>query len=137
MMSSRTRRTAGLIFLLYPLIVLGGLVLLVLFQQHRSTETPGMLTSELYWAGYAQAATLLILALAMLRYVDDALLNERAKRYVRWSVPLSAFLISAGIFLSMIPPDRTGPSALIYLVYLGAVGVISGCAVLASGLMRR
>lgn len=110
---------------------------MVLFQQNRSAAVAGGLTSELYWAGYAQAATLLILSLAMLRYVDDALLSERSKRYVRWSVPSSAFLISIGLFLSMLPPDRTGPSPLIYLVYLGGLGVISGCVVLSTGLMRR
>lgn len=137
MMSSRTRRTAGLILLLYPSVAIGGFFLLQLLQGMDGAYRMNPLLQDYYRAGHAHAGVLLILSLVLLLYVDDALLNDKAKRLVRWTVPLSAVLMSAGFFLSLLPMTSTEPNGLIALVYLGGAVLITGFVALGIGLVRK
>ncbi len=137
MMSPGTRRTAGFILILYPVIVLGGLAILVLFHAKGISITDPAVQSRLYGASYTQAAVLLILSLVMLRYVDDALLNDAAKKFVRLSIPTAAILGALGMLFSHATTPGDGPTGLIFFTYLAGLALIAGCVILAVGLIRR
>lgn len=136
MMSPRTRRTAGFILLLYAVILLGGLLLLVLYHAGMLSLGEVSMAQSFYGAGYTQATLTLVLSLVMLRYVDDALLNDRAKAFVRISIPTAAVAGALGLVLSQ-SATEAGPTALVFLTYISALVLIVACLILASGLLRR
>jgi hypothetical protein len=53
------------------------------------------LVNDFFPVAYAHAVVLLILALVLLQYVDDALLSNRVKRLVRLAAPAAALLTAA------------------------------------------
>jgi hypothetical protein len=53
------------------------------------------------------------------------------------SIPLSAILLSAALFFSVMTPDATKPNGLIYLAYVGAVILAAGLLILGIGLIRK
>jgi hypothetical protein len=55
---------------------------------------------------------------------------------VRIGVPVSAILISAGFFLSMIPPAATQPNSAVTLIYAGALLLAFSVLTLGIGLLR-
>ena len=59
----------------------------------------------------------------MVRYIDGALRPARLKSAARSSVPVSAILLAAAFFLSVLSPEATEPNALIHLAYFGAVQI--------------
>jgi hypothetical protein len=59
------------------------------------------------------------------------------KWLVRASIPVAAILVPAAFFLSVLSPDATAPSGLIYLAYPGAVLLAIGVLVLGVGLVRH
>ena len=79
---------------------------------------------------------LLVLALASLRWVDEAHLPAPLKAVARGFIPLAAILMPAGFFLSMISPTAAGPSSLIVLTYVGGVVLAVGVVTLGVGLLR-
>jgi hypothetical protein len=95
------------------------------------------LRQDLWRAGHAHAGVWLILALVVLRYVDEANLSDAIKRLVRGSIPIAAILVPAALFLSVLSPDATAPNSFIYLAYVGAVLLAVGVLVLGIGLVRR
>ena len=135
-MSAQTRRTIGLLLLLYPIVVvLGALVVSSgLTSPYADRES---FVREMYRAGYAHAALVLVLALTVLHYVDDALLNNTAKRFVRWSIPIAALFLAIGFGLAAASGGRMDPAIAMAVVMLGSAFLISGLVVLGIGLMRR
>ncbi len=134
-MSEASRRLAGILLILLPTAVLGGVSLLTLLisdPSYRENE----LRKDLWRAGHAHAAVLLVLSLVVLRYVDEAVLGERARSFARHSVPASAILLPAAFFLSVLSADATEPNALINLAYVGAAVLVTGLITLGVGLMR-
>jgi hypothetical protein len=95
------------------------------------------LRQDLWLAGHAHAGVLLLLSLVTLLYLDDATLSARAKTFVRITVPMSAILLPAAFFFSVLMPDATKPNDMIYLAYLGAVELAAGLVVLRVGLFRK
>jgi hypothetical protein len=67
---------------------------------------------------------------------DAAVLPSPLVWFVRIGVPLSAILISAGFFFSMLPPTATQPSVAVSLIYVGAVILALSVLTLAIGLIR-
>jgi hypothetical protein len=135
-MSPESRRMAGILLVVLPTVVLGGVsVLTLLVHDPEYIENP--LRQDLWRAGHAHAGVLLVLSLLMLRYVDEATLGSRAKGFVRVSVPAAAILLPIAFFLSVLRPDATEPNALVYIAYAGAVLVILGVFTLGVGLLRR
>lgn len=65
------------------------------------------------------------------------MLSAGMKRFVRSAMPLSAILLPAAYFLSVLSPYATEPTALIYLAYAGAISLAAGLRVLGVGLVRR
>jgi hypothetical protein len=131
----RSRRMAGVLLVIFPTVVFGGVSILTLL-----LNEPGYIENELrrdLWrAGHAHAGVLLVLSLVVLRYVDEANLPEGLRGFVRMAVPMAAILVPAAFFLSVLTPDATEPNVLINLAYIGAVLVIVGLLSLGVGLLR-
>ena len=135
-MSPESRRLAGILLIVLPTVIIGGVSILTLLigePEYAQNE----LRQDLWRAGHAHAGVLLLLALVALRYVDEARLSSAAKWFVRSSVPTAAILLPAAFFLSVLRPDATEPNALIYLAYVGAPLLAAGLVTLGVGLVRR
>jgi len=134
-MSRESRKLAGILLVVLPTVIYGGVTLLSML-----IGDPAYMDNELrrgLWrAGHAHAGVLLILSLVALLYVDQASLSKGWKRWARNLIPLSAILLPAAFFLSVLHPDATEPNALIYLAYLGAASLTGGLLILGIGLLR-
>ena len=135
-MQPETRRLAGILLIAVPLVAFGGASLLGMIY----AQVPGYLDNpvrqDLWRAGHAHAGVLLVLSLAMLRYVDDANLSGRFRWVARTGVPIAAIVMPAGFFLAVPTPDATEPNVLIALVPLGGIFLIAGVVTLGVGLLR-
>jgi hypothetical protein len=131
-----SRRLAGILLIVLPTVMFGGVSLLSLLIGDL-TYMQNSLRQDLWRAGHAHAGVWLILALVVLRYVDEANLSDSMKWLVRSSVPVAAILVPAAFFLSVLSPNATAPNGLIYLAYVGAVLLAVGVLVLGVGLVRR
>jgi hypothetical protein len=136
-MSAASRRVAGLLLVIFPTVVLGGVSLLSLLINRDSGYQENPLRQDLWRAGHAHAGVLLILSLVALRYVDEATLSERARWLVRLSIPAAAVLLPLAYFLSVLPEDAEEPSAIVYLAFAGAALLVVGLLTLGVGLLRR
>ena len=133
--SSESRRLAGVLLVVLPTVMYGGVTLLnLLVGDPRYMANP--LRQNLWRAGHAHAGVLLVLALIALRYVDEANLPARLKPIARSFIPLAAILMPAGFFLSMVSPAATAPNSLIALTNVGAVALAVGVVTLGVGLLR-
>ena len=134
-MTTQSRRVAGILLIIFPTVVLGGVSVLTLL-----VNDPGYadnaLRQDLWRAGHAHAGVLLLLSLIALRYVDEAHLTERTRRLVRLAFPTAAVLLPLAFFLSVLTPDATEPNPLINLAYLGAVLLVTAMLTLGIGLIR-
>ena len=136
-MSTASRRVAGLLLLIFPTVMFGGISLLSLLINRDSGYQDNPLRQDLWRAGHAHAGVLLILSLVLLRYVDEAALSERWKWVVRVSAPAAAVLMPLAFFLSVLPEDAAEPNALIYLAFAGAAALLVALLTLGIGLLRR
>ena len=135
-MSRESRLIAGLLLVILPTVMLGGVSILTLL-----IGTPeymaNKLRQDLWRAGHAHAGVFLILALIALRYVDEAALSGGAKRFVRSGIPSAAIILPVAFFFSVLTPDATKPNAMINLAYVGAVVLALAVVTLGIGLIRR
>ena len=133
--SAPSRRTAGILLIIFPTVVIGGVsVLTLLITDPAYAANP--LRQDLRRAGHAHAGVLLLLSLIALRYVDEAHLTERTRRFVRLAFPTAAVLLPLAFFLSVLTPDATAPNPLINLAYLGAAVLVAAMLTLGIGLTR-
>ena len=135
-MSTESLRTAGIILVIYPTVVLGGVSILWLWITRRAPyyrDHP--LRQRLWAAGHAHAGVLLILSLVALLLVDQANLSPGLQQVARTAFPVSAILLPAAYFLSVVRKAEP-PSRLINLAYLGAASLSTGMLVLGIGLLR-
>jgi hypothetical protein len=135
-MSNESRRLAGILLIVLPTVMFGGVSLLSLLIGD-PTYMRNPLRQDLWRAGHAHAGVWLVLALVALRYVDEANLSDTMKWLVRGSIPIAAILVPAAFFLSVLSPDATSPNGLINLAYVGAVLLAIGVLILGVGLVRR
>ncbi len=136
-MSDQSRRLAGILLVVFPTVIFGGVSLLGMLIDARSGYIENPLRQDLWRAGHAHAGVLLILSLVALRYVDQAVLPERLKGFVRYAIPTAAILLPVAFFLSVLSPTAREPNALIYLAFVGAVVLAAGLVTLGIGLLRR
>lgn len=135
-MRQESRRLAGLLLVILPTVIYGGVsILTLLITDPRYMQNK--LRQDLWRAGHAHAGVLLILSLVMLRYVDEANLSEGWKNVIRTIIPLSAIFLPAAFFLSVLSPDATEPNGMIYLAYIGAAMLALGLVALGVGLLKR
>ena len=134
-MSVESRRTAGVLLILLPTVLIGGVSILTLLINDPAYRE-NQLRQDLWRAGHAHAGVLLILSHVALRYVDEARLGAGARWFVRGAFPGAALLLPLAFFLSVLTPDATEPNALINLAYLGAVLLAAGLLTLGVGLVR-
>jgi hypothetical protein len=135
-MSHESRRLAGILLVVLPSVVVGGVSILTLLIRDPA-YMQNQLRQDLWRAGHAHAGVLLILSLIALRYVDEANLTGKLKGVVRTAIPISAILLPAAFFLSVLTPDATKPNVLINLAYVGAVVLTVGLVILGIGLIRK
>jgi hypothetical protein len=135
-MTRDSRRLAGILLIVLPSVMWGGVTLLtMLIGEPAYMANP--LRQNLWRAGHAHAGVLLILALVALRYVDEAVLSPPLKTVARGAIPAAAILMPLGFFLSVVSPDAEEPNALIWLTYVGAAILAAGVLILGAGLVRR
>lgn len=135
-MKYKSRRMAGILIIVLPAVVYGGVsILSLLINDPTYMQNP--LRQDLWRAGHAHAGVLLLLALIALRYVDDANLSKNLKRVVRESIPISAILLPVGFFLSVLEPTAAEPNGLIYIAYIGAIILTIGLLILGIGLIKK
>jgi hypothetical protein len=134
--SRESRVTAGVLLILLPAVVYGGISILSLLVGDPD-YAENQLRQDLWRAGHAHAGVLLILSLVTLRYVDEANLPGWLKSMARHSIPAAAVLLPAAFFLSVLSPEATEPNAMIYLAFVGAAFLAFGVLILGIGLIRR
>lgn len=135
-MSSASRRLAGILLVVLPTVMVGGVSLLTLLVGDPAYMA-NPLRQDLWRAGHAHAGTLLVLSLVALRYVDEARLSPGARWFARISIPASAIFLPAAFFFSVLSPTAQEPGPAIYLAYPGAALLAAGILTLGAGLLRR
>lgn len=134
-MTRESRRLAGIVLVVLPSVMYGGVsILRLLVGTAAYMQNP--LRQDLWRAGHAHAGVLLILTLVVLRYVDEAQLSPRAKRFVRSAIPSAAILMPMAFFFSVLTPDARSPNGFINLAFVGAALLAAGVIVLGIGLLR-
>lgn len=134
-MSQESRLVAGILLVIMPTVVFGGVSILSLLITDPA-YMQNQLRQDLWRAGHAHAGVLLVLSLVALRYVDETNLSNGLKRVVRGGIPLSAILLPAAFFFSVLSPDAAQPNGFIYLAYAGAIVLIVALLLLGAGLIR-
>ena len=96
-MSRESRRIAGVLLVILPTVMIGGVSLLSLLVWEPAYAA-NQLRQDLWRAGHAHAGMLLVLSLVLLRYVDEARLSDGAKWFVRVSSSLVGNLLAGSRF---------------------------------------
>jgi len=135
-MSRESRMAAGILLVVLPSVMYGGLSLLMFLTQGAPGFVDNPLRHDLWRAGHAHAGVYLVLSLVMLRYVDEALLPPFWKWTARTGAPIAAILIPAAFFLSVASPSAREPNGLMNLAYIGAVFLAAAVLSLGIGLIR-
>jgi hypothetical protein len=135
-MTREARLLSGIILITVPTIQYGGYFLLTSLANRESGYMDNPLRQNFFRAGHAHAGVIVILSLICQVLADSAVLPSALVWFVRLGVPLSAILISAGFFFSMLSPSATQPNGSISLIYVGAVILAIAVLTLAVGLLR-
>jgi len=135
-MSRESRIFAGILLVVLPTVMYGGLSLLMLLTGEVQGYTDNPLRHDLWRAGHAHAGVYLVLSLVMLRYVDEAELSPVWKWLARTGAPIAAILIPAAFFLSVASPTATQPNGVMNLGYIGAFFLAAAVLTLGVGLIR-
>ncbi|HYT06495.1 MAG TPA: hypothetical protein VEL77_02500 [Rugosimonospora sp.] len=136
MLSQESRRTAGILLVVLPTVIYGGVSLLGFLLDRSSGYMENPLRQNLFRAGHAHAGVLLVLSLVALRYVDEAKLSGGWKWVVRSFIPSAAIFLPAAFFFSVLSPRASQPNAFIYMAFVGAVALAIGLVTLGVGLLR-
>jgi hypothetical protein len=135
-MTREAKLVSGIILITVPTIQYGGYFLLTSLVNKSSGYMENPLRQNFFRAGHAHAGVIVILSLVCQILADSAVLPSPLVWLVRIGVPVSAILISAGFFFSMLPPSAAEPSGAIGLIYLGALILAFSVITLGIGLIR-
>ena len=135
-MSRESRMLAGVLLIVLPTVMFGGLSLLNLLTRDIPGYADNPLRHDIFRAGHAHAGVYLVLSLVMLRYVDEAVLSSFWKWIARIGAPVAAIVIPAAFFLSVLSPTAKEPNGLINLAYVGAAFLAAAVLALGIGLIR-
>jgi len=128
---------AGILLVIFPSVVSGGVFLLTQLMASSPGYVDNPLRQDLFRAGHAHAGVLLVLSLVILRYVDEAMLPEGLKSFVRYAAPLAAIFIPCAFFFSVLTPSANRPNGWVYLAFAGAAVLVAGLIILGVGLLRE
>src|SRR5947209_19412197 len=112
---------SGIILITVPTIQYGGYFLLTSLMNKGSGYMENPLRQNFFRAGHAHAGVIVILSLVCQMLADAAVLPTPMLWFVRIGEPLSAILISAGFFFSVLPATATPAGGAVALLYAGAV----------------
>jgi len=135
-MTREARLMSGIILITVPTIQYGGYFLLTSLINKGSGYMENPLRQNFFRAGHAHAGVIVILSLVCQMLADAAVLPSPVLWFVRIGIPLSAILISAGFFFSVLPPTATQASSAVSLIYIGATILAVGVVALGTGLLR-
>lgn len=135
-MTEDTQSTAGLILVILPTVMYGGISLLRFIQKRDPGYVENPVRQNLFRAGHAHAGVLLILALVALLYLDAAELSDGLRNLAQTCLIAAPILMPAGFFLSVASARATKPNGLIALTYVGAGALAVGAVTLGVGLLR-
>jgi hypothetical protein len=135
-MTREARLVSGIILITVPTIQYGGYFLLTSLMNKGSGYMENPLRQNFFRAGHAHAGVIVILSLVCQILADAAVLPTPALWFVRIGVPISAILISAGFFFSVLPPEATRAGGAVSLIYTGALILAVGVLTLGIGLLR-
>jgi hypothetical protein len=135
-MTREARLMCGIILITVPTIQYGGYFLLTSLINKGSGYMENPLRQNFFRAGHAHAGVIVILSLVSQMLADAAVLPSPVLWFVRIGIPLSAILISAGFFFSVLPPTATQASGAVSLIYIGATILAVGVVALGTGLLR-
>jgi hypothetical protein len=135
-MTREARLMSGIILITVPTIQYGGYFLLTSLMNKSSGYMENPLRQNFFRAGHAHAGVIVILSLICQILADAAVLPVPLVWFVRIGVPLSAILISAGFFFSVLPPTATQASGAVSLIYAGALILAVAVFTLGIGLLR-
>jgi hypothetical protein len=135
-MSRESRMLGGILLVVVPSVMFGGLSLLNFLTRNLPGYSDNPLRHDLWRAGHAHAGVYLVLSLVMLRYVDEAVLSPFWRWLARIGAPIAAILIPAAFFLSVASPTAKQPNSLINLPYIGALFLAAAVLSLGVGLIR-
>ena len=135
-MTDDVRSTAGVLLVVVPTIIYGGVSLLEFLRKKTAGYIDNPLRQNLFRAGHAHAGVLVILALVGLLYLDEADLEGTWRSLVSLCLVAPPILMPAGFFFSVASPRTTKPNRLILLTYLGVVLLAVGAVTLGIGLLR-
>jgi hypothetical protein len=134
-MTREARLISGIILITVPTIQYGGYFLLTSLMNKGSGYMENPLRQNFFRAGHAHAGVIVILSLICQMLADTAVLPTPLLWFIRIGVPLSAILISAGFFFSVLPPAASQASGAVFLIYIGAVILACGVVSLGIGLL--
>ena len=127
---------AGILLVVLPTVMYGGLSLLGFLAGNSPGYTDNPLRHDLWRAGHAHAGVYLVLSLVMLRYVDEAALSPFWTWLARTGAPIAAIVIPAAFFLSVASPTAKEPNGLMNLAYIGAAFLAAAVLTLGVGLIH-
>src|SRR6266478_8103874 len=134
LMTREARMMSGIILVTVPTIQYGGYFLLTSLMTKGSGYMDNPLRQNFFRAGHAHAGVIVILSLVCEMLADAAVLPNPLLWAVRIGIPLSAILISAGFFFSVLPPTATQASGAVSLIYARALILTVGVVTLGIGL---
>ena len=120
-MTREARLMSGLILVTVPTIQYGGYFLLTSLMNKGSGYMDNPLRQNFFRAGHAHAGVIVILSLICEMLSDAANIPTPLLWFVRIGVPLTAMLISAGFFFSVLPPTASQASGAVVLICVGAL----------------
>ena len=136
-MTSLTKLMCGIILILIPTIQYGGYFLLQVLSGKYEEIGLTAFQKSMFRAGHAHAGVIVILSLIAQILVDHARLPKGLEWVVRLGFPLSAILISGGFFGGATGNGLTGPTKLIWLLYIGSTLLFISLLILGIGLIKN
>ena len=136
-MTSLTKSMCGIILILIPTIQYGGYFLLQVLSGKYEEIVLTAFQKSMFRAGHAHAGVIVILSLIAQILVDHARLPKSLEWVVRIGFPLSAILISGGFFGGAAGNGVTGPTKLIWLLYIGSILLFISLLILGVGLIKN
>jgi hypothetical protein len=135
-MTREARLMSGIILITVPTIQYGGYFLLTSLTSKESGYVDNPLRQNFFRAGHAHAGVIVILSLVCQILADSAVLPFGLVWFVRVGVPVSAILIAAGFFFSVLSPAATQAGGAVGLIYTGALVLAASVITLGIGLLK-